>query len=105
MERLSDLLRALEDRGASLDYQAHGLVLLVGPETDVYVRTADVRRIEAYWRGREAIWSRVYVARPTGELDVLTDTRRPALVQSAVKRAEQQAAKVMLDSLLSRVGG
>jgi hypothetical protein len=103
MERLSDLLRALEDRGASLDYHEHAMVWLTGPDTGCFVRAASVFKIETYWHVKGETWSKVYLYNPSGYLETVVDIRRPKVVEQAVRTVELREAMALLDQILARV--
>ncbi len=102
MMRISDVLRALEDRGASLTSGENAMVWIDQPDAGCFVRAGDIRRIEAYYRGKSCVWSKVVIARPDGTTEILVDTRRPKSVRSAVERAELAATAALFDVLRQR---
>lgn len=99
MIRVSEILKALEQEGGSLDYHDHALVWIDRPEEGCYVRARDVISIQTYFRGTQEVWSKVRVAQPDNSVETLTDQRRPKSVRKAIERAEIAAA----DRLLSRI--
>jgi hypothetical protein len=102
MEQIGNLLRSLQQQGALLEPGELALVWIDCPDAGCFVRAGDVRRIEAYFRGKSKVWSRVSVARPDGSTDALVDSRRPKVVAAAVRRAEKQAMKVLLHAIKDR---
>lgn len=102
MIRLSEILRALEDQGGSLDHHEGALVWIDGPDQGCYVRAGHIIRIEAYFRGRQEVWSHVVVRNPDSSLESLTDKRRPKIVRNAVVRAELAAAELVIRAIRSK---
>lgn len=105
--RLSDILRALEDRGGSLDMHDHAM-LWIDAEDDrlrCYVRVRDIVRIEVHYHGSGDVRSRVIIAQPDGRMRSLIDKRRPKNVRRALERAEMAAAAALLDELYARFAG
>lgn len=99
--RLSDVLRALEDRGASLNPVDQALVWIDRPKAGCFVRAGDIRRIEPYYQG-DSVWSIITVAQPDGTTDALLDRRRPKVVRAAVEKAELATMTSLLDEVLER---
>lgn len=104
--RISDILKALEDRGGSLDHLDHAMVWLQGPEVGCYVRARDVVRIETYFRGRGEVWSRVFILSNNGwDTEEYVDKRAPKAVRNALTRAELAAAGALMNELHARFFG
>jgi hypothetical protein len=104
MIRLSHILRALEDHGGALDHHEGALVWIDGPDEGCYVRAGHIIRIEAYFRGKNEVWSRIILRNPDGSMLSLSDKRRPKSVRNAVVRAELTAAEIMIGALRSKLG-
>jgi hypothetical protein len=105
MERIDNILRALEDRGRLLEPAKLALVWIDSPDAGCFVRAGDVRRIEAFYRGKSQVWSRVSVTLPDDSIEILIDSRRPKAVAAAVRKAEKQATATLLDEVRNRFGG